>query len=280
MLGYSKIILNLIWIFVCVFGIIYSYKGVNYLETVFKDNLDVIDSNIGILKNLLHQSIDVIESVERSIGTIEVSSMDAGFSLTDTRPIINKTSQVVTQDLPLALDEVQTSMPNVIDTASMIDRTLYILSMFKFSIPNPFGEDFELNLGIDYQPEVTLEDSLVQLFSKLDGVPERMRSLEGDLNLANTNLDTMSENLLDVAHDLDFIRAEIREIIPEINKLISNLETIQDSISKTANRIQRTIGILQKIFVCLLVLIILSQVHSIIIGYLITKGEFVNSIKS
>lgn len=273
-LGFSRITLNLIWIVIGVLGIIYGVKGFSYVEVSIKNNLRIADSNIEVLRDLLTESIDIVETIDQSIATIEQSSIDASLGLIDTRPMISKTSQVVTQDIPLALDEVQTSMPNVIRAASMIDQTLYVLSMFRFGLPNPFGENIEISLGVDYEPEISLEDSLARLFGNLEGIPERMRSLEGDLNMADTNLNTLSENLLNTAYDLDLIRAQVADIIPGIEQLIVNLETLQTGLQHTSDQLEQRIDIAQNLFIGLMILVILSQVPSIYVGYLLTNGYF------
>ncbi|KPL08114.1 hypothetical protein AMJ86_01905 [bacterium SM23_57] len=271
-LGFSRIILNLMWIVVGVLGIIYGVKGFGYVEVSIMNNLSIADSNIEILRNLLAESIDIVETIDQSIATIEQSSIDASLGLIDTRPMITKTSQVVTQDIPLALDEVQTSMPNVIRAASMIDQTLYILSMFRFGLPNPFGEDIEISLGVDYDPEISLEDSLARVFGNLEGIPERMRSLESDLNMADMNLNTLGENLINAAYDLDLIRAQVADIIPGIEQLIANLETLQTGLQHTSDQLQQRIDVVQNFFIGLMILVILSQVPSMYIGYLLTNG--------
>jgi hypothetical protein len=271
-LGFSRIILNLMWIVVGVLGIIYGVKGFSYVEVSIMNNLSIADSNIEILRNLLAESIDIVETIDQSIATIEQSSIDASLGLIDTRPMITKTSQVVTQDIPLALDEVQTSMPNVIRAASMIDQTLYILSMFRFGLPNPFGEDIEISLGVDYDPEISLEDSLARVFGNLEGIPERMRSLESDLNMADMNLNTLGENLINAAYDLDLIRAQVADIIPGIEQLIANLETLQTGLQHTSDQLQQRIDVVQNFFIGLMILVILSQVPSMYIGYLLTNG--------
>jgi hypothetical protein len=273
-LGISRITLNLLWIVVAVLGIIYGLKVFSYVEVSIINNLNLADSNIKILSDLLAESIDVVETIDQSISTIEQSSIDASLGLLDTRPMITKTSQVVTQDIPLALDEVQTSMPNVIRAASMIDQTLYVLSMFRFGLPNPFGENIEISLGVDYEPEISLEDSLARLFGNLEGIPERMRSLEGDLSMADSNLNTLSENLLNAAYDLDLIRAQVADIIPGIEQLIVNLETLQTGLRHTSDQLERRIDTAQYLFIGFMVLVILSQVPSIYIGYLLTDGCF------
>jgi hypothetical protein len=101
-----------------------------------------------------------------------------------------------------------------------------------------------------------------------------MRSLEGDLSMADSNLNTLSENLLNAAYDLDLIRAQVADIIPGIEQLIVNLETLQTGLRHTSDQLERRIDTAQYLFIGFMVLVILSQVPSIYIGYLLTDGCF------
>ena len=219
-MGFSRIIFNILWIAWGVVGIIYGLKGINYVDVAITNSLNVMEENIEIVKKMLGETIDVIEKIDQSLATIEQSSLDAGISLIETRPMVDKTAQVVTRDLPQALDDMQTSMPSVIEAAAMIDQTLYILSRFKFSIPNPFGTDFEVSLGVDYTPSIPLEDAIEKLSGNLEGIPDRMRTIEGDLISTDINLGIMSENLIDTAYDLDLMREQVEDISPEFFNLL------------------------------------------------------------
>jgi tRNA A-37 threonylcarbamoyl transferase component Bud32 len=271
LMGYSRILFNIIWIALGISGIIYGLRGIKIVETAAINNLIVIEENIEIVKNLLVEAIDVIVKIDQSLSTIEQSSIDAGVGLIETRPVIDKTSQVVTEDLPKALDDMQTSMPSVIEAAAMIDQTLYILSKFRFTIPVPFGNDIEIGLGIDYTPSIPLEDALVQLNSNLEGIPDRMRSIEGDLVTTDLNLGIMSENMNDMAYDLDLIREQVADITPEFEKMINNLEILQKSLEKSKKRLPNTISSVRRIGILLLVLIILGQIPSAFIGFMLVK---------
>lgn len=272
-LGFSKIFLSLIWIIGGILGIFYGLKGLQHLETSALDNLNSVKSNIELLKQLINNSIDVVETTDQSLSTIEQSSIDAGLGLVDTRPMIAKTSQVVTQDLPLALSEIQASMPSVIGTAALIDQTLYVLSRFRFRIPNPFGTDLEMSLGIDYQPEIPMEEALIQLSENIEGIPERMRSLETDLNITNSNLGTMSENLINVAYDLDLIREQVADIIPIFDLMINNLDSFQASIEQTSAGIPRFFRTTRVVLISIMVFVILNQIPSIYWSYHLVQNE-------
>jgi len=270
-MGTFKTIFSFLWMGLGVLGLVYGLRGVQWLEVKLDANLSVVTQNIEVVNALLTEITDVMDKVDQALSTIETSTIDAGISLKESRPIIDETSQIITQDVPLALDEVQSSMPGVLEAAAMIDQTLALLSSFQFSIPNPFGADLELNLGIDYDPLVTLEDALANLSGHIEGIPDGMRGLEGDLVTADINMSVMSENLIDVAFGLDSIREQLADINPEIEKIVNNLQGIQDSVVTTQSRLPVIAQNSRTGIIIIMGLLILTQIPSAYSGYLMTK---------
>jgi hypothetical protein len=180
---------------------------------------------------------------------------------------------VVADDLPQTLEDVQQSMPAVIEAAATIDQTLTLLSKFKISLPNPLGDDWEIGLGVDYAPPVPLEQSLITLNANLEGLPDTMRSVEGDLVTADINLAVMGDDLIDIAYDLDLMRAQIAGINPELEALVANLSGVQASLETTQTVLPRTLGIIRMVFVGVMILLILTQIPVVYFGFLKTRNQ-------
>jgi hypothetical protein len=271
----SKILSNIIWIVAAGIGIVYGIRGYELIDQASVKSSIIVDENINTILKILKDSVGVIEIVDQSLSTMERSSIDAGLSLIESQPLVRKTSQVLTQDLPIALEEMQNSMPSVIGAAAAIDQTLYILSRFTLAIPNIFGSDLEVGLGINYDPEISLEGAISQLSGNLEDIPVQMRSLEKDLDNTNSNIGTMSENLISVASDLDKIREQLSEIITEFELIITNLENLRNTLNNTYERSQTILVTTRNIFVGLMMLIIFAQIPSLYFGFLMVKGGLI-----
>jgi hypothetical protein len=270
-MGTLKTIFSFLWMGLGVLGIVYGLRGVSWLEVQLDSSLSVANQNIEIVNALLTEITDVIDKVDQALSIIENSTIDAGIGLTESRPIIDETSQIIIQDVPQALDEVQTSMPGVLEAAAMVDQTLSLLSSFQFAIPNPFGSNWEFNLGIDYDPPVTLQEALANLSGAIVEIPDGLRALEGDLVTADINMSVMSDNLINVAFGLDSMREQLADINPEIDRMVANLQGIQASVERTRTSLpfiarNARIGI-----VAILGLLILTQIPSAFTGYMMTR---------
>ena len=272
-MGYTRMVLGIFWLIILIAGLFFGLKGFSWIEIHFEQIILTATQNIGVVRTLIDEITDVIDTVEQSFGTVERTLTDAGLTLDDSRPMIDKSSEIITQEVPQTLDDVQDAMPSVVEAAAMVDQSLRFLSLFQFTIPNPFGDDWEISLGIDYDPPIPFEDAIVQMSSNLEGLPDQMRAIETDMESMNTNMAVMSEDLLGIADDLDQMRTQIADINPELDKIILSLDETNNSFDVMMTRASNTIEILQKVFIGFMVLLILSQIPAIYIGYMFTKKE-------
>ncbi len=274
LMGTLKAILGILWVGVFILGWIYGLRGIAWAADRSEIALTVLVTNLKDVNSLLGELTQVVDEVDQSIGTIESSTIDASIAVGDTRPIFEKSAQVITDEVPTALDEVQASMPSVIAAAASIDDTLRLLSKFKFSVPIPFGSNYEIGLGVNYDPEVPLELALENLSGNLEGIPASMRAMEADLKTTDENLIVMGDDLLNMAYDLDLIRVQMADINPQVETIITNLAEVQISIWEMQDRIPKVAAQTQRIFIGVMFLLIISQIPSIYIGYLLAKGEY------
>lgn len=255
-----RALISFLWIILGILGIFYGVQGIRWVGNFLTQNINVTLSNIEIVGGLINEMGEALDMVDHSLSTVERSAIDASVALKETTPMIEKTSQIVVKDVPKVLDDVQVSMPSVIQAAAAVDQTLQLLSRFQLTIPIPFGTDIQLGLGIDYDPIVPLDQALADLSETLEPIPVSMRAIEGDLNTADTNISSISNNLLDMASDIRVIRKQVADFNPELQRLVQLLTTINASLEETQQQIPERIRIVEYVWIGLLVLVIVGQV--------------------
>ena len=266
-MGFLKVILGLVWIGLLAFFLVQGRTGLGLAQKQINRTFEIAGQNIADINALLFEIVDVMDMVDQSLGTIEEATTDASISLSETRPILDDTSAVIVQEIPDALDEVQGAMPGVIEAAAVIDDALTILSRFHYEIPKPFSEDsWVISLGVDYHPAIPLDRALQNLSDKLEGIPEELRGIEDDLNNAKVNLAIISGDLLNVASDLESIKGQVDDINPQIEAISDNLSEVQAAMEGTQARIPRTITLIEKWFIVIMILGMISQIPSIYFG--------------
>lgn len=270
-------ITSILWGILGVMGILYVSSWVESTKSKLEVNFLVIDETLNSVGEVINETSAVISSTNQSLGTLQNSLSDASTTLSDIRPLIWKTSKVVTLDVPDALDGVQVSMPSLIETAKSVDETLTWLSNFNISIPNPFGPDWNYDLGISYNPEVPLDQALVSMSQNLVDIPDELRDLDQNLSDTDGNLKVVSDDLALLAADIKNTNERIEDVVPRIEIFSGNVDDLQTSLQETQNSVFDFFDLSQKVLIAILVLLIISLIPSMYMGILLVWGDSINT---
>jgi prefoldin subunit 5 len=272
-MGVIWIIASVLWVVLAIVGLFYGLAFLERMQTDLGNNLELVIESLDSVHSIVDESTDVISSTHQSLETVQSTMDDASTALNDLRPLLWRTRRVVTDDIPEALDGVQESMPSLIATANSVDETLTWLSNFGFTIPNPFGTDWSYDLGINYAPEVPLDQALDTIHGNMEGLPEDLRKMKGNLNTADDNLVTVSDDLARLADDLDEINQEIADINPQLDLLAANIESIQDSFREIQDGIPGAITTARRVMIIVFGLIVFTQIPVLYLGWILVSGE-------
>ncbi len=258
-MGGFRLLLSIVWAGMSLAAAFYGYQNVQNFQTHLQESLIFADASLTTIATIVDETDDVLIAIQNSLDTAHQTTVDTSLTLTDTRPLVDQVAQVITQDIPVALDGVQASMPSVIETAAAVDETLIFLSAFQFSIPNPFGNAWTIGLGIDYAPEVPLDTALEALSSNLEGIPDELYSLEDDFDNTSLNLLTLRDDLSGLADDIYQINQQLAELNPAVEALANHIQNLQQNLDAVQDGITGRVQTIWLWYLGILGLIFLSQ---------------------
>lgn len=268
-----RLVISLIWIALSVVAIIYAHRTIQQAQNWLGESLTPLIESVDNLHAIMDESNDVLVGVEESLDSVQDTTVDVTLLLTDTRPLVSETTEVIASDVPDAIEGIQTSMPSLIETAATVDETLKFLSNFQASIPIPFRDALSFGLGIDYDPEIPLDQALEDLGGNLDGIPENLRGLEEDLTTANDNLLVVRDDLSALADDLYEINQELKDINPQLEALTEDVQALQSTLAGVEERAATLLPILRTVTIAFFALILLAQLPTIYMALLVLRGD-------
>lgn len=265
---------SLLWLALSVAALLWGWRWLDQTSANLENNLARLHDDLGIIQNVLLETTDVITATAETLTTIQGTTYDLTLTVIELRPLIDQTSLVVTQQVPNALDGVQMAMPTLIETAAAVDSTLRLLSAVNLTVPNPLGDDWRLDLGVDYQPTVPLDQAIADLSSQLDGLPAELRAMEAGLAATDENLLLLSEDLGMFYDDLGQIHNQLVEISPGMLALAASLAELQTSLVDGQAGVPTAFASIKGWFAAIVVLIGLSQAPLAFMGCWLAQGRW------
>lgn len=238
LIGFVMLFVALIGILISIIGVVVGFRFVDGIGAALDETLTLAASGVSTTSDTLALTKQTVEQAEQGIDTVVVMAENLATTVDDTRPLLDDVSTVATSNVPDSLEAVENSIPALVEVAGAIDSTLQTLEAFQFS-RSVLGVEFAFDLGIDYQPEQPFDESVAQIGTSLEGVPDSLRALESDLTLANENLATISGNILTISEDLATINESIGELPSLIDDYIALVEDINDLIARAQENINQ-----------------------------------------
>jgi hypothetical protein len=233
--------------------------------TLASDSLDAVDDTL-----LLTQS--TVDQAGSSIDTLSETATNVSTTMTDMQPLMDKVTQSATQQVPDSIEAIQTAIPDVAEAAGAIDDTLRILDSFEVD-RQIFGIPIQFDLGINYQPAVPLNTTVLTLGQSLDGVPGDLRALRQDMTLASDNLATIGGNIETIAGDLDQISQTVDQIGPLLVQYVDIVAQTQELITQAQNDLDGQLAALQLAATALFVWLGLNQIVPLYLGWSLMRED-------
>lgn len=277
LLGFIIFLTGLVLLLLAFAGAYFVGDVLDELAEGVTTSLDMASQSLESAKGTLELTKTSVSDVTGGLATAIEATTSASVTLNDSRPLIDNVSTVTTQEVPEAVEGIQAALPNLIQVASIIDTTLVTLSSVGIDrdIPLPFGGSIPLrfDLGIDYDPETSFDESLRVFDLSLVGLPESLRGLEDDLQATSENLGSLSGNLSSTAENLTTINTRLGELVPLLEGYSELVDQLNETLAQVESQLEGRLQLVRLGLIALLIAVGLSQLTSIYLGWELMAGR-------
>ena len=266
LIGIVMLVLGLVGLVISGAGIYFGWQAVDNTFSGLDDTLSLTSESLDTAVSSLDLAKVTIGDVNGGLDTVEIAALNVAKTVTDTRPLLDQVSVVVSQSAPASVEAMQEAIPALAEVAATIDQTLIALSRFRIN-EDILGFSLRYDLGIDYQPEVPFSRAFIGLGESLDGLPEELRSVDGNLAIANANLAAISESITAISADIDTINSRVAEVPGQIDQYISIVNQINDTLKNVRTQAIQQQGTVKLVLTFVLVWWGLPQLALVMIGW-------------
>ena len=272
-LGVGFIIIAIIGLLVSVAGVIVSRQTIQAVEIGLDDTLRITADTLDTVHESLLLTKITVQQVSTGLDTVSDTTVNVSNTISYTLPLMDQVTKVTTGDVPDSLESVEAAIPDIAEAAGAIDETLRLLNSFKVD-QKIFGIPIQFDLGINYVPENELEETVLELGTSLEGVPDSLRSLEANLSAATENLSVIGQNLDVIAGDLDDLNNTIDQIEPLIDEYLRLTTDTGDLIRLKRSQLTGQLETVQLALTVLFIWIGLNQLVPLFLAWsLLTEKE-------
>ena len=178
-----KIMRRILGVFVMIAGILGLLLSMAGLVVVWVAKPTVTayaNTTIDTLNQSVITSQNVMEITGKALGAT-VDSLDAlstmlsttATTVDDTTPVLVEITTIMSDTLPSTLEAATASLSTAQEAAQVLESTIKSLDTFRFLLSaTPLLGDLVDQTGVSYNPEKPLADSLGELATNLEGLPD------------------------------------------------------------------------------------------------------------
>jgi methyl-accepting chemotaxis protein len=187
-----------------------------------EQSLTVTADAVAAADDTVKLAAETVAIVAESFDTLVPAAELAAGSFEDAAVVIADSSQVVTVDVPDALDSVLDAMPAIESVAGIIDTTLGALAFF----------------GADYEPDVPFDQAVAEVADALEPLPAQLRAQAGPLARLATDFEEFGAASAAMAQDL----AAVQTQLDEASVLLTEYSATAEEASQVVADIQSNLG--------------------------------------
>ncbi len=282
MIRFKRRIIGLVLVLIGIGGVGLSIAGaivgrdiVDQIGDNVLGNLELTSEGLTAVQDTLVLAKEALTDVNIGLDTVERTAVSVSIAISDTQPLVDQVTLIASDDLPDSIEAIEAAMPGLVQVAGAIDRTLTTLNNFRIDESVPLiGFSIQFDLGIDYDPDIPFDQSVALLGESLDGLPDRLRSLDQSLQTSSSNLGVISEDVLQLSQDLNTINARLAEVDPLLDEYIRIVQDTNDRARFTRLSLQAQLDMIKSIVTIAAIWFGLNQLVPIYVGWEMVAGRF------
>lgn len=215
------------------------------------ETLEPISGIVVNLSETVDASLVMVDRTTTAIESIESATRSTGRTLDSVSQVIGDTAAIVEGSVAESLDSAVDTLPALVDTGRVIDGTMRTLSL----------------VGVDYDPEVPLDESIAQLERSLRPLPEQLRDQV-------TLLTEVQDDVEQIALDAESLASVMLQARLDLTAVEEVLESASENAATAARRVEEirsdvdTYDTLARIVVVALTVALLAAASApLIIGF-------------
>ncbi|UCG24199.1 MAG: hypothetical protein JSW55_19105 [Chloroflexota bacterium] len=273
-IGFVLILIGLFGLVICVQGARMGRELADNLASQLDSALETAAETLDTVEATLEQSRQTVASVNATVGQVQSTTQNLSATVDDSGPMLGELALLVGESIPNTITDLQNTIPNIAQTAKVVDDTLRLLSRLRIEERVPIiNYDISIGLGVDYDPEIPFDRAVEEVGSGLSPIAEASRNLEDELNTAGSNMDVLSQDLGDLAQSLGEMNADLAGFRPLLDEYSTLVADIEEGVSSAQAKLGGQVEAVKRSILLVAIWFGLFQLLPIYFGFELAMGN-------
>jgi methyl-accepting chemotaxis protein len=265
-LGVLVMVAGALGLVLSVAGLVIVWVGKPTVTAYASTTVDTLNESVVTSKSVMEITREALGGTIDSVDVLSEMLDTTAATVEDTKPVLDEFDVIMATTLPSTLEATTESLYTAQEAARVLESTIQSLDTFRFLLSDvPLVGDLLPPPGEAYSPEKPLSDSLGEIASSLEGLPDTFVGMSGDLSSTDEKLEDVQGNLITMSDSVGLIASSLSEydrMIIESQSSMDDLTSILKSIQSNLDNILNWVGIALSLFFAWLLaaqVVILSQ---------------------
>lgn len=272
-IGVVLILVGLSGLALCFAGARMGGELVDSLADSLDSALEGAAETLATVEATLEQSRQTVASVGATVEQVQTTTENLSATVDDSGPMLDELALLVGESIPDTVTDLQNTIPNIAQTAKVVDDTLRFLSKLKIEERVPIiNYEISIGLGVDYDPEIPFDQAVEEVGRGLTPIAQASRNLDDELILAGANMEVLSQDLGELAQSLEEMNADLASFRPLLDEYSTLVSEVQEDITATQANLSGQVEAVKRGILLIALWFSLFQLLPIYFGFELAKG--------
>ena len=217
-----------------------------------ENTLDTLNQSISTSQNVMVITNDALGATIDSADALSEMLGTTAASVEDIQPVLNEFNDIMAGALPATLQNTSESLYTASQAAQVLESTIQSLNAFRTVLGDaPLIGNFVEKPKEEYNPEKPLAETLEEMASNLEGLPETFIVMSEDMSTTDENLSSIQNNLDTMSNSVSLISTSLGEyqtMITQSQSSMDNLKSMVTNVQTNLDSILNWVAIFLSLF--------------------------------
>ncbi len=237
-LGLLVMLAGLLGLVLSLAGLVMVWVAKPTIASYANTTIDTLNASVTTSQNVMETTRQALGATVESVDALSTMLSTTADALEDTKPVLDGFDTIMATTLPSTLKATTDSLYGAQEAARVLEDAIRSLETFRALLSTtPLLGDLMPQTGEAYSPEKPLADSLGELASSLEGLPDTFIGMSKSLSTTDEKLASIQGNLITMSDSVKLISSSLSEyerMVAQSKSSMDNvrtiLKTVQDNL--------------------------------------------------